>query len=186
MPAVVFLIFASLAVISALAVITCKNIVHSAFSLVATLFFVGCIFILLHAEFLAATQIIIYVGAIMILVIFALLLINIKQAHQEKQFHRQAGWVIGCGALLIFEIVWFVIPRSIFKSNPAKLIAETKAWGGNTQILGHYLFTDFLLAFELASLVLLIAIIAAIYLGKTPPSATENTTNITPHKETSL
>ena len=149
----VFIVLAVIGVGAALMVITLKNIVHSAFSLVITLFTVGCIFVLLQAEFLAATQILIYVGAIMVLVIFALMLIDIKETTHHRRFHRQAPWVIAAGIILTLEI-------------PEKMIAQTVAAGGNTQLLGRVLFTDFVFAFEFASLIILVAVIAAIFLGK--------------------
>jgi NADH-quinone oxidoreductase subunit J len=161
-----FIILAVIGVAAALMVITLKNVVHCAFSLVVTLFCVGCIFILLHAEFLAATQVLIYVGAIMILIIFALMLIDIKEANRQRQFHRQAGWVIAAGGVLTLEIILFVIPKSVFLVKPEEMIAQAAEAGGNTQLLGRFLFTDFLFAFEFASFIILVAIIAAIFLGR--------------------
>jgi NADH-quinone oxidoreductase subunit J len=168
------MILAVIGVISALMVILLKNVVHSAFSLVLTLFCVGCIFLLLHAEFLAATQILIYVGAIMILVIFALMLIDIKETNQQRRFHHQAIWVIVAGIILTLEIILFIIPQSVFIVNPEKMIAQTVEAGGNTQLLGRALFTDYLFAFEFASFVILVAVIAAIFLGKRPSSIVDD------------
>ncbi len=167
---VAFLILAAIAVASAVMVVSVKNVVHSAFSLVVTLFSVGCLFILLRAEFLAATQILIYVGSIMILIIFALMLIDIKEANRQRRFHHQSKFVIGIGIILVIEIILFIIPRSEFIESPEKLIARTAEAGGNIQIIGQSLFTDFIFAFEFASIIILVAIVAAIFLGKQPTS----------------
>ncbi len=161
-----FIVLATIAVVTAIMVISFKNVVHSAFSLVVTLFSLACIFVLLHAEFMAAAQILIYVGAIMVLVIFGLMLIGTREAKRQRQFHHQTRWVIGVGIILTIEFLLFIIPRSIFKENPAKMIAQTAEAGGNTQLLGHFLFTDYLFAFEYASLIILVAIIAAVFFGK--------------------
>lgn len=169
----VFLVLAGIGVIAALMLVSLKNVVHSAFCLIVTLFCVGCIFVLLHAEFLAAAQILVYVGAIMVLVIFALMLIDTKKTAQDRRFHHQSKWVIIIGIILTLEIVIFIIPKSLFIVNPEKMIAQTAQAGGNTQLLGRYLFTDYLFAFEFASLIILVAIIAAIFLGKRLSSSTK-------------
>ncbi len=162
----IFIILAGIGVIAALMVVSLKNVVHSAFCLIITLFCVGCIFVLLHAEFLAATQILIYVGAIMVLVIFALMLIDSRETANDRRFHHQSQWVIIVGVILALEIVIFIIPKSKFIVNPEKMIAQTAEAGGNTQLLARYLFTDYLFAFEFASLIILVAVVAAVFLGK--------------------
>src|SRR5215813_7430150 len=90
---VLFYIFAAIAVVSAILVITRHNVVHSAAFLGATLFAVAGIFLTLHAEFLAGVQVIVYVGGILVLFVFVIMLISVERAERERQYNRQ--WTIG-------------------------------------------------------------------------------------------
>src|SRR6266576_5048338 len=89
---VLFYIFAAIAVVSAILVITRHNVVHSAAFLGATLFAVAGIFLTLHAEFLAGVQVIVYVGGILVLFVFVIMLISLERSTTERQFNRQ--WMI--------------------------------------------------------------------------------------------
>jgi len=166
MERVIFLLFAAVIVGSAASVIFSRNIAHSAFSLVITLFGVACLYIMLQAEFLAAAQIIVYAGAVMVLFIFTLMLININQVVVDRGFHKQSVLVMVLVTIMIIETSIFTIPRSTFSSLAGNLAAETKQWGGNTEVIGHYLLTEYLFPFELASVVLLVAVIASVFIGK--------------------
>src|SRR6185369_9966283 len=105
---ILFYIFGSIAIISAILVITRKNVVHSAVCLAATLLSVAGIFLTLHAEFLAGVQVIVYVGGILVLFVFVIMLISVEKTIHERQFGK--GWVIGLIAalLLISELVFVV------------------------------------------------------------------------------
>src|SRR6266496_1361191 len=100
---VLFYIFATIAVVSAILVITGHNIVHSAAFLGATLFAVAGIFLTLHAEFLAGVQVIVYVGGILVLFVFVIMLISVERSVHERQYNRQ--WLIAliAAAALIVE-----------------------------------------------------------------------------------
>src|SRR5438105_10996908 len=100
---VLFYIFAAIAVISAILVITRRNVVHSAMFLAATLLAVAGIFLTLHAEFLAGVQVIVYVGGILVLFVFVIMLISVRSASGERQFNRQWTLATVTSALLIFE-----------------------------------------------------------------------------------
>src|SRR5436853_2379656 len=106
---VLFYIFAAIAVISALLVITRKNVVHSAVCLAATLLSVAGIFLTLHAEFLAGVQVIVYVGGILVLFVFVIMLISVEKSIHEAQFSKQ--WIVGTIAalLLIGEFAFVVV-----------------------------------------------------------------------------
>src|SRR4026207_1869303 len=96
---VLFYLFAAIAVVSALFVITARNVVHSAVGLAATLLSVAGIFLTLHAEFLAGVQVIVYVGGILVLFVFVIMLISVEKTVHERQFGR--GWLIGMIAALL-------------------------------------------------------------------------------------
>src|SRR6187200_1818274 len=101
---VIFYVFAALSVISALGVITLKNVVHSAVALAATLLSVAGIFLTLHAEFLAGVQVIVYVGGILVLFVFVIMLISVERAAYERQFNRQWAIALTTSILLIGEL----------------------------------------------------------------------------------
>src|ERR1700740_358179 len=101
---VLFYIFAAIAVVSAILVITQHNVVHSAAFLGATLFAVAGIFLTLHAEFLAGVQVIVYVGGVLVLFVFVFMLMSVERAEHERQYNRQWTIALITAALLIFEI----------------------------------------------------------------------------------
>src|SRR5262247_312726 len=103
---VLFYIFATIAVVSAILVITRPNIVHSAAFLGATLFAVAGIFLTLHAEFLAGVQVIVYVGGILVLFVFVIMLISVERAEHERQFNRQWTIALITSVILIGQIIY--------------------------------------------------------------------------------
>jgi NADH-quinone oxidoreductase subunit J len=165
---VLFYIFGALAVISALFVITLRNVVHSAVALAATLLSVAGIFLTLHAEFLAGVQVIVYVGGILVLFIFVIMLISIEKSIVERQFNRQ--WLIALitSALLIGEL-GFVVWRgkdSLVLPEPAAPAPSVLGVTGNSQLVGETLYGQYLLPFEIASILLLVAIVGSVALAK--------------------
>jgi NADH-quinone oxidoreductase subunit J len=163
-----FIIFGLGMLVSAVLVITRRNVVHAALYLLLTLFCAAALYVMLEAEFLAAIQVLIYAGAIMMLYVFVIMLINVRESMAERQWQRQkiaAGLI---GALLAAELV--VIFMKGFLSPSAKTAEAAKkaltAYGGNTEAFGTTLFTQFLFPFEIASLLLLAAMIGAIVLAK--------------------
>lgn len=167
MQSLFFILFASLTVLSAIAVVSLRNVIYCTFSLLFCLFNVACLYILLGAEFLAAVQILIYAGAVMILFIFTLMLIDVSKMNREEQYHRQLKWVIVGGVVLGIEMLIFVLPRSIFLAGSSGAVnGSHPIWDNNVIAIGDVLFTDYLLPFEVASIILLVAMVAAIILGK--------------------
>src|SRR6187401_1888019 len=150
---VIFYVFAALAVISALGVITLKNVVHSAVCLAATLLSVAGIFLTLHAEFLAGVQVIVYVGGILVLFVFVIMLISVEKTIHERQFGR--GWIIGLiAALLLVSELGFVVWRgkdSLVLARPGEPAESALGLTGNSQLVGEALYTSYLLPFEIAS-----------------------------------
>ena len=169
---VLFYIFAAIAVVSAILVITRHNVVHSAAFLGATLFAVAGIFLTLHAEFLAGVQVIVYVGGILVLFVFVIMLISVERSVHERQYNRQWTIALITSAILIAEIALglyrgkdsFVLPNVL---PPAAVAA------GNSEQVGMALYTVYLLPFEIASILLLVAIVGAVVLSKKRTQAEE-------------
>ncbi|MCY4436253.1 MAG: NADH-quinone oxidoreductase subunit J [Chloroflexi bacterium] len=166
------LIFAYLAVACvalAVLVIMLRNPVQCALALVGVVFHLAGIFILLRAEFLAVAHIIIYAGAIIVLFLFTMMLLNLGVVERARQFHVQAPLAIVIGAVLFLEfIVLTGATITVGASGP-----HTPAWvvgqGGNVQALGQVLFRDYLLPFEVASVLLTAAVVGAIVLARQKP-----------------
>ena len=165
---VLFYMFGVIAVASALAVITLKNVVHSAVALAATLLSVAGIFLTLHAEFLAGVQVIVYVGGILVLFIFVIMLISIEKSIVERQFNRQ--WVVALiTALLLIGELGFVVWRgkdSLVVAQGTQPQTSVLGVTGNTQLVGETLYGQYLLPFEIASILLLVAIVGSVALAK--------------------
>jgi len=153
---------AGLAIVSALLVITLKNPVHSAISLIVTLLSLAGLYLMLYAPFVAGVQIILYVGGIMVLFLFVIMLVNVERAGHEERYSRQwpAGLLASAvlGALFIFV---YVKGSSIFPQQAA-LLPESS----NTQQIGLALYRSYMLPFEIASLLLLVAIVGAVVMAK--------------------
>src|SRR5437899_4886772 len=103
---ILFYTFGTIAIVSAILVITQHNVVHSAAFLGATLFAVAGIFLTLHAEFLAGVQVIVYVGGILVLFVFVIMLIAVERAEHERRYHRQWTIALITSAVLIAEITY--------------------------------------------------------------------------------
>jgi len=145
-------------------VITRRNAVHSVIWLIVTLFAVGGIFLLQHAEFLFAVQIILYVGGIMVLFLFVVMLVNLDVALKQAQFSRQ--WQLGLfTAVLVFAQLAYVIYKlgngMSLPAQPASL-----APAHNTQAIGQALYQTYMLPVEIASLLLLVAMVGAVIMAK--------------------
>lgn len=167
MELVFFSIFSSLAIVSAMLVIIKKNVIHSALFLILSFCSVASLYVLLDAELLAAVQILVYAGAIMVLYIFAILLINIERERIIAHVHSQSKLALGVGVLLLIEIV-FIISNAVY-SKPLgtnATIVQEGAKMGNTELIASVLYTKFLLPFEVVAVLLLAAMIGTIFLAK--------------------
>jgi NADH-quinone oxidoreductase subunit J len=161
---IVFHFFAALAVVSAILVVTRRNVVQSAIFLITALLATAGIFLQLHAEFLFIVQVILYAGGIMVLFVFVIMLINLDVSLHQVQFNRQ--WWLGLllaivlGAELTIAIA---IGRSHLGLGEA---APASALEPSTQLVGKVLFTEYMLPFEIASILLLVAMIGAVVMAK--------------------
>lgn len=159
----VFYFLAVIMVVAALRVITARNPVHAALFLVLTFFNAGGLWLLLHAEFLAITLVMVYVGAVMVLFLFVVMMldINIDRLREGFWSYLPVGALVGI--LMLVEMA-MVLGGSYFglEAMPAPpAAAETYS---NTREIGRVLYTDYVYPFELASLVLLVAMVAAVAL----------------------
>ncbi|HJT19258.1 MAG TPA: NADH-quinone oxidoreductase subunit J [Nitrospira sp.] len=158
-----FLYFAPIIALTSILVVALRNPIYSALSLLIMFFHVAGLYVTLHAEFLAAVQIIVYAGAILVLYLFVVMLLNVK--HDE---HYQRQWP--AAALIGLALVMEGLVLSALKGRPNSAGAagvETEAGGpGNTEALGDVLYSIYLYPFEVASLLLLVAMIGAIILAK--------------------
>ena len=159
----IFYFFAGIAILSAVLMVTRRSAIHSAVFLITTLLATAGIFLQLRAEFLFIAQIILYVGGIMVLFLFVIMLVNLERAQKEKQFNQQ--WLPGILAALglgtLFVLI-YIKGKSAFVLPASPSIAE----GSNTQAVGQLLYSNYMFPFEIASLLLLVAIIGAVVMAK--------------------
>jgi NADH-quinone oxidoreductase subunit J len=160
---VVFYIFAIVAVVSALLVITRQNAVHSAMFLAATLVAVAGVFLSLRAEFLAGVQVIVYVGGVLVLFVFVIMLVPTDRVLIERRYNRQSRIVLVVAALLFGELVYALYQGGGFPVATGEVEAAVE---GNSEWVGTVLYQNYLLPFEIASILLLVAIIGAVVLSK--------------------
>ena len=156
-----FFLFAIVGVISAIMVITNRNVVHAALFLLLTFFCVGATYVTLRAELLAVVQVLVYAGAIMVLFLFASLVINIPRSLQLRQWNRNSSWAVVLAGL---TGLWMIIATAKAFSG---LEAPEATPLGTPAAVGRLVFSDYILPFEVASLVLLAAMVGAIYLART-------------------
>ncbi len=156
----IFYAFAAVLLFAALRVITARNPVHSAMFLVLAFFTASAIWLLLRAEFLALTLVLVYVGAVMVLFLFVVMMLDINLDRLREGFWQYLPLGLAVGALMAAEMVAvFVGPYfKISGAGPREVAANYS----NTRELGRLLYTDYAYAFEIAAVLLLVAIIAAI------------------------
>jgi NADH-quinone oxidoreductase subunit J len=164
----VFYFFAAIAVASAVLTVTRRNVVHSAIFLVTALLATAGIFLQLRAEFLFIVQIILYVGGIMVLFVFVIMLVNLDVAVRQMQFGRQR-WVALIITLALAAQVGLMFWSS--RKTPGEGIPVLAAPGAqtlppNSEEVARSLFSSYLLPFEIASLLLLVAMIGAVVMAK--------------------
>lgn len=158
--AIFFFVFAGLAVLGAVNLILQRHPIHSALSLILVMASLAVLYLLLGAEFIAAVQVIVYAGAIMVLFVFVIMLLNAGQ-EEPTNLSRLARYLgLPLAVLLMVEITYLLYRWS----SPA--LVESDRLEDGVRILGQLLFTDFVLPFELTSILILIAILGALVLAK--------------------
>jgi len=157
---ILFLILAGLSIASSLLVIFQRNVVHSAVSLVATLFLIAILFLTLDAPMVGILQVLVYAGAIMVLFLFVIMLLN------PRVLERRGVVWWGLGALGAMLLIFELVPLLSESSRPVADRAPISGSFGSPEMLAQSLFTDFVLPFEIASVLLLVAILGAVVLAK--------------------
>ncbi len=153
-----FFYFGGVTVLSALVAVISPNLVYSVLSLLITFIHIAGLYILLHAEFIAAVQIILYAGAILVLYLFVLMLFNPKQ--ESLYMHRQLPVALFLGLVLVGMMILTAFRSDLLGQKGAGTDAVN-----HTQMIGKALFTDFIFPFEIASFILLVAMFGAILLA---------------------
>ncbi|MBM2839094.1 MAG: dehydrogenase [Deltaproteobacteria bacterium] len=157
MELILFYIFGGIAIIASLGLVSGKNPVHSALFMVVVFFVVAALFVLLGAEFLAAAQILVYAGAIMVLFLFVIMLLRLQKEELRNTSRH---------AFFAFQVV-MIFRGGFFKGGKGSFTPDAvKGFGGNTEAVAAVLFTDYLFPFELTSAILLMAMVGAVVLTK--------------------
>ena len=159
-----FAIITLVAIVSAILVITCKNPINSALSLVMTFFCLATYYVMLDAPFIAAVQVMVYAGAIMVLIVFTIMLLNIRVNAAKKHSHMVVvGLIIGFFTLVNTV---YLLAKSHVAEPTGPYSADIIKQLGHTELIGKEMFTNFLLPFEITSILLLVAIVGAVVIAK--------------------
>jgi len=160
-PALLFYFFAAILVFAGLRVITARNPVHSALWLVLAFFTAAAHWLLLQAEFLAIVLVLVYVGAVMVLFLFVIMMLDVNYEHLRRHFRSYLPVGATVGILVLVEMALVLVGSYV---KPVVATTGTAAGTDNTRTLGMVLYTDYVYAFEIAAVILLVAIVAAIAL----------------------
>src|SRR5262245_2141785 len=154
-----FYAFAAVLIVSSLLVITARNPVHGVLFLVLAFFTAAGIWLLLRAEFLAIALVVVYVGAVMVLFLFVVMMLDINLERVREGFWRNLPLALVVGGIMVLEMIAVLGNRTF-----ATASGQVPAGYSNTKALGRVLYTEYAYAFEIAAVVLLVAIISAIAL----------------------
>ena len=164
MLALLFILFAGLGIGCALAVVAQRNPLYSAISLIGVFISLACLYVMLAAPFIAAVQVIVYAGAIMVLVVFVIMLLNVEQEeHRRSRLKFLVPTAVALAAVLIAEVAFILVSvQQEFRVTPTSTASDV----GVTHSIGSQLFTRYLLPFEITSILLLMAIVGAMTLAR--------------------
>jgi len=163
MLALLFILFGARAIGCALAMVAQRNPLYSAISLIGVFISLACLYVTLAAPFIAAVQVIVYAGAIMVLVVFVIMLLNVEQEeHRRTRLKFLLPTAVVLAAVLIAEVAFILVSVQEFRVNASGAISDV----GLTHSIGPALFTRYLLPFEITSILLLMAIVGAIALAR--------------------
>jgi NADH-quinone oxidoreductase subunit J len=157
-----FYFLSGMALVSGVLVITRRNPVHSAIALIFTLLSLAGLYLMLYAPFVAGVQIILYAGGIMVLFLFVIMLVSVSRVERESQFNKQ--WLVGIAATAALGVLFILVyakGRAVFPERAVQLPEQL-----NTQQVAVWLYGTYMLPFEIASLLLLVAIVGAVVMAK--------------------
>jgi len=162
---IIFGILAVVAVAGAMGMVFARNAVYSALCLVVTFLCIALLYLSLSADFLAVVQVIVYAGAIMVLFLFVITLLNPSRAETPDRLRGQ-GWVAGILALVLLAEIGAAVASGLLRALPSPTPPAVSWSINNAQVVGAALYSQFLFPFEVVSLLLLVAIIGATVLAK--------------------
>lgn len=164
METIFFTLVAAVTVLSGILVVTCRNPINSALSLILTFFCLATLYVMLDAPFMAAIQVIVYAGAIMVLIVFVIMLLNIRAETGKRYTH--AGIIGTVTGFLILILTFSFLNNSTLTGVRGMIDTAVINKVGHTELIARSMFTDFLLPFEITSILLLVAIVGAVILSK--------------------
>jgi NADH-quinone oxidoreductase subunit J len=167
--ALTFGIAAIICVLGSLGVVLLRNPVHAALSLVATLFGVAVLFVEEDAQFLAAVQVIVYAGAIVVLFLFVIMLLGVDKREAIFADKLRAQRLVGTGLGLLVLVEVLLLARTRWQTGAPSVTGKLSGPAGNVADVGKSIFTTYLLPFEITSALLVIAVIGAVALSRRPP-----------------
>jgi NADH-quinone oxidoreductase subunit J len=159
----VFYGFSAVLVLAALGVITVRNPVHAALLLVLSFFTAAGIWVMLRAEFLAISLVLVYVGAVMVLFLFVVMMLDINLDKVREGFWKSSWLGLTVGLAMLLEMAFLVMSPGFTGTEPVNPVSSQAGYS-NIKELGRLIYTDYAFPFELAALILLVAIVAAIAL----------------------
>lgn len=166
----VFLFLALISLGGALGVVALRQPVHAALSLLASFLGVAGLFVLAHGEFLAAVQVLVYAGGVMVLFLFVIMFVNVRTAEKETQYLKPLVPLAVVGGMLFSALaltaMWALGKRPM--ADVSRLVSIAGEHVGNSEAVGWLLYRDYLLPFEVVSVLLLVAMVGAIVLGRKP------------------
>jgi NADH-quinone oxidoreductase subunit J len=167
-PAILFYLFAAIALVAALAVVTLRNPMYGAIALLTCFLAIAVLFFMRHAEFIGVVQIFVYGGGIMVLFLFVIMLVNLHRLHESKLFADHGPMAFVLAVLLVGLLVLVVYPLRFAapEPSPASFTAVEGTLAGNAEAVAWQLYRGYLLPFEIVSLFLLVAMIGAVVLGR--------------------
>ena len=158
-----FILFGAMAIGCALAVVAQRNPLYSAISLVGVFISLACLYVMLAAPFIAAVQVIVYAGAIMVLVVFVIMLLNVEEeVRRRPRLRFLVPAAVALAAVLIAEVAFILVSVQ----QESRVVSASNTDVGLTQSIGSALFTRYLLPFEITSILLLMAIVGAMTLAR--------------------
>ena len=162
-----FYILAAILVVFAILTVTARNPVRSAVYLVSALLAMAGLFFLLEAEFVGAVQVLVYVGGIMVLFLFVIMLVSVREVENMRRTSRHWKTSLVLGMVLSAELIFLVVGGDdVFQFETIEPAVITEMQTGNTQSVGQMLYANYLLPFEIASILLLVAMVGAVVLAK--------------------
>jgi len=165
METLLFYVLGVVTLASALFVVFLRRPLHNVLFMILAMISLAGLFVMLHAEFLAMVQLVVYAGAVMVLFLFVIMLLNLEALPMPALNGRAARWWVGALLALTMVVVLGPLLRGVFMASPKPIAGMTPPMT-NTDIIAKELFTTYLLPFEIASVLLLAAIVGAVVLGR--------------------